>query len=555
LTKLSTVVIEALLMKPSNLGVRRRPRRTWLFSRAAATVTVAWSLVFVSQATARVSLSPVQGVFYSNNSAMSCTFDTGGLSPTFMQEFEGLNFNPPVGLIANATTVGPSTIPFTNVVTDSNGDFLEKEEAQGGGSKAGQGLLTYFFAAFTGKVMVDGSQQVSFDIYHDDGFVFGVGGNAQRVSGPLTDPPPNGQTASLSLPVVGSYNRSTTPRQSTVIVQFPKAGEYDFEIDYTSCKGTTRTLTMFTNQGPLPVITPTPGPTATATQEEASPTPSGLATPNTTETPIESPTTPSTTETPIESPTTPSTTETPIESPATPSVTRTPSATPTATATPTPTEPIGVQLVMSEASGNPGDSVMLNVEFFPPTSGGQPVDPHAIAILDLVLDFPKLEFDPSDADGDGIPDAIVFNPGQDPALDPFTVTTFNVNTAPTSHMLDLEVGSADEGGESLPSGLLMAITFKIPERTTGGDLQVVPTTVRASNLENMAQPILLIVPGVVHASPPLTPTPVPAETVVIEGSTGGGCRITASDPWMPGPLFGMAILFWLRRRAREQRAR
>jgi hypothetical protein len=477
--------------------------------------------VFVSQATARVSISVVTGGFYSNSPGTSCTFDTGGQSPAFTQEFEGLNFNPPVGLIANAT-VGPSTVPFTNVVTDSNGDFLEKEEAQGGGSKAGQGLLTYFFAAFTGKVMVDGSQQVSFDIYHDDGFVFGVGGNAQRVSGPLTDPPPNGQTASLSLPVVGSYNRSTTPRQSTVIVQFPKAGEYDFEIDYTSCKGTTRTLTVFTNQGPLPVITPTPGPTATAT-------PSGLATPNTT--------------------------ETPIESPATPSVTRTPSATPTATATPTPTEPIGVQLVMSEASGNPGDSVMLNVEFFPPTSGGQPVDPHAIAILDLVLDFPKLEFDPSDADGDGIPDAIVFNPGQDPALDPFTVTTFNVNTAPTSHMLDLEVGSADEGGESLPSGLLMAITFKIPERTTGGDLQVVPTTVRASNLENMAQPILLIVPGVVHASPPLTPTPVPAETVVIEGSTGGGCRITASDPWMPGPLFGMAILFWLRRRAREQRAR
>jgi len=211
---------------------------------------------------------------------------------------------------------------------------------------------------------------------------------------------------------------------------------------------------------------------------------------------------------------------------------------------------------MSEASGNPGDSVTLNVEFFPPTSGGQPVDPHAIAILDLVLDFPKLEFDPSDSDGDGIPDAIVFNPGQDPALDPFTVTTFNVNTAPTTHMLDLEVGSADEGGELLPSGLLMAITFKIPERTTGGDLQVVPTTVRASNLENMAQPVLLIVPGVVHASPPLTPTPVPAETVVIEGSTGGGgCRITASDSWMSGPLFGMAILFWLRRRPRGQRTR
>lgn len=514
-------------MKPSDSGARQRQRRAWRFVWTAATVTAVWFLVFAAQATARVSISQVNGTFYFNKGT-NCTFDTGGQTLAFTQEFAGLNFNPPLGLILGAP-VGPSTAPFTNVVTAPNGDFLSTEPASGGGVQAGKGTLTFFFSAFTGKIIVDGSQQVGFDIYHDDGFVFGIGGNAQRVSGPLTDPPPNGRTDSLGLLVVGSYNRSTTPRQSTVVVQFPKAGEYDFEIDYTSCKGTTRTLTMFTNQGPLPVVTPTPGPSETATQEEASPTP------------------PSTTETPVESP---------VESPGTPTATPTPSTTPTETATPTATEPGGVQLIMSDASGNPGDSVSLNVEFFPAASNGQPFGPGAIAILDLVLDFPKLEFDPTDSNGDGIPDAIVFNPGQDPALDAFTVTTFNVDTAPTSHMLDLEVGSAGEGDELLPGGVLMTITFKIPERTTGGDLQVVPTTVRASDLENTPQTVLLIVPGVVHASPPLTSTPVPAETAMIEVSTsGGGCRIAATDPWMSGPLLGMAVLLWFRRRARGQRAR
>jgi len=510
-------------MKPSDLGARRRPRRAWQFVWTSATVSAVWCLASLTQASAKVSISPVTGAFYFNTGA-NCTFDPGGQSPAFTQEFGGLNFNPPLGLIAGATA-GPSTAPFTNVLTNSNGSFAGTEVASGGGVQAGKGTFTFFFSAFTGKIIVDGSQQVDFDIYHDDGFVFGIGGNAQRVSGPLTDPPPNGRTDSLELPVVGSYNRSSTPRQSTVVVQFPKAGEYNFEIDYTSCKGTTRILTMFTSQGSLPVITPTPGPTETATPGEASPTP-------------------------------PDTTETPVESPGTPTVTPTPSATPTETATPTATEPVGVQLIMGEANGNPGDSVSLNVEFFPAASNGQPFGPGAIAILDLVLDFPQLEFDPTDSDGDGIPDAIVFNPGQDPALDAFSVTTFNVDTAPTSHMLDLEVGSTGEGDELLPGGLLMTITFKIPERTTGGDLQVVPTTVRASDLQNTAQNVLLIVPGVVHASPPFTSTPVPAETAMIEVSTsGGGCRIAASDPWMSGPLLGIAVLLWSRRRARGRRAR
>ncbi|MGZ5445178.1 MAG: Ig-like domain-containing protein [Thermoanaerobaculia bacterium] len=194
------------------------------------TATVHWIVPVQS-----ISTSPMFARFFFTNG--SGVFNTPpGTTPAFIQAFPTINFNPPSGTIpGNTSGVGVNTRPFTNVTTDLNGNFTGTIVAQGNGLQAGVGTLFDFQAVFTGSLTVASAGQMAITFFSDDGFVFGVGGGATRVSGPMLNVPAGGVTPFEQLPVMGAYNAPTAPVANTVVVRFPAAGTYPYEVDYSEC--------------------------------------------------------------------------------------------------------------------------------------------------------------------------------------------------------------------------------------------------------------------------------------------------------------------------------
>jgi len=176
-----------------------------------------------------ITASTVQGEFFTSDG--SGTFDTSSSAqPAFTQTFASINFNPPTGSIPGMpNTIGVTTVPFTNVTTDANGNYTGSVIAQGNGLQAGAGTLSTFQAVLTGTFTVAAAGNVTFNFLNSDGFVFGISG-ASRVSGSYVDPPTS--TAFHGYPVMGAFDTVTAPVANTVTVNFPAAGSYPYEVDY-----------------------------------------------------------------------------------------------------------------------------------------------------------------------------------------------------------------------------------------------------------------------------------------------------------------------------------
>jgi RHS repeat-associated protein/uncharacterized repeat protein (TIGR01451 family) len=183
----------------------------------------------------KISTTPMFARFFATNG--SGTFNTPATAtPAFIQSFPTINFNPPGGTIPGGTGgVGTGTRPFTNVTTDLNGNFTGTIIAQGNGLQAGVGSLFNFQAVFTGSFIVASAGDMIIDVFSDDGFVLGIGGGATYVSGPLFNVPAGGVTEFEKLPVVGAYNAGSGPTGRRVVVRFPAAGTYSYEVDYSEC--------------------------------------------------------------------------------------------------------------------------------------------------------------------------------------------------------------------------------------------------------------------------------------------------------------------------------
>jgi RHS repeat-associated protein len=134
------------------------------------------------------------------------------------------------GNAPNPAGVGVSTHPFTDVIADPGGNYTGTIVAQGEGVQAGGvGSLYAFQAVFRGTLTVSTPGDQSLYIFANDGFILGIGNGASRVSGPMVNAP--SQTAFENLSVMGAYN-SPEEQTNTIVVHFPAAGTYPYELDY-----------------------------------------------------------------------------------------------------------------------------------------------------------------------------------------------------------------------------------------------------------------------------------------------------------------------------------
>lgn len=175
---------------------------------------------------------------------------TPNSTPVFTQAFPNIDFDPVAGTIpGNTSGVNDNTRPFTDVTTDLNGNFTGTIVAQGNGYQAGTGALFQFQAEFTGSFIAARAGNVSVSFFSDDGVIFGVGGGATYVSGPLVNAPASGKTIFEGFPLMMSYNNGTDPPLATTVVfNVPGPGTYPYEIDYFECCSGTVGLNMTISQ-------------------------------------------------------------------------------------------------------------------------------------------------------------------------------------------------------------------------------------------------------------------------------------------------------------------
>lgn len=88
-------------------------------------------------------------------------------------------------------------------------------------------------AAITGTLHVPVAGQYSIQLNHDDGAFMAFGGAAQKISGGFFDPLNHTQTAVLGLTQMFGQNNSGS-QQVTAVWNFPTAGDYPFEINWTN---------------------------------------------------------------------------------------------------------------------------------------------------------------------------------------------------------------------------------------------------------------------------------------------------------------------------------
>jgi len=181
----------------------------------------------------QISTTSVLGRFFYSYDYGTFTAYPGQI-PAFTQSFPTINFNPPLGTIPGGYTSVDSR-PMMNITTDINGRYTGSIIAQGNGLQAGAYGLYNFNSVFTGEFIVASAGSVSFHFYSDDGFIFGVGNGAQRVSGSAVYPPIGNITPFEHLPWMGDYNWDSPPTGSVVTVYFPAPGRYPYEIDYSEC--------------------------------------------------------------------------------------------------------------------------------------------------------------------------------------------------------------------------------------------------------------------------------------------------------------------------------
>lgn len=207
-----------------------------------------------------LSISSVSGRFFANPTNSGAFTAQPGSAVAFVQDFPVINFNPPAGTVScsNSISVNEWTRPFTAVIPDIGGScstvVAEGDDQLGNHHQAGVGDLYNLNAVFMGSLTVSGPTQVTLNFFSDDGWILSMGANLagqqpSYVSGPRINPPPVGPFSQY--PVIGSYNKGSSPARNDLVVNFPAAGMYPFELDYSECCGGQLVLTLNANGQPI----------------------------------------------------------------------------------------------------------------------------------------------------------------------------------------------------------------------------------------------------------------------------------------------------------------
>ncbi|HEY1297163.1 MAG TPA: FHA domain-containing protein [Chloroflexota bacterium] len=206
-----------------------------------------------------ITISSVSGSFFPNPNDSGAFTATPSTAVTFTQDFPSLNFNTPADTVkcSQPVNVSPNTQPFTDVVLQPDGSCTTIV-AQGNKQQAATGVMRSFQAVFTGSFQVAAAGRITFNVYSDDGWILSIGPSASGaqpgyVSGPMLNFPRVGPFTGY--PIVGSYNVESAPNQNNLVVGFPAAGTYPFELDYSDCCSGTQALTVLANGVPIPPST------------------------------------------------------------------------------------------------------------------------------------------------------------------------------------------------------------------------------------------------------------------------------------------------------------
>jgi RHS repeat-associated protein len=199
-----------------------------------------------------VSTTPVNAKFFAAPSwPFGCSvFNTQPTDPVaFTQSFPTLLFDPYPGLLPNNTSgVNNSTNPLTDIVLDASENTVGAIAAQGNNFQAGVGALQSFSAVFTGTFIIAQPGQYTFSLESAAGFIFGIGNGAVAVSGP-SDNPLGTLTVFNKYHVMGAINDTPTGSPVPIVVSFPAAGSYPYEIDYRQGCGLPQTIALGLTQG------------------------------------------------------------------------------------------------------------------------------------------------------------------------------------------------------------------------------------------------------------------------------------------------------------------
>ena len=194
-----------------------------------------------------ISATTIRARFFTSNG--SGGFNAAPDQPLiFEQNLPTLNLNPPAGTVpGNVSGVDVLNRPMVDVTTDVDGNFTGIIIPRGNGASLGYDYLQDFNGVFTGSLNVASAGDITFKFWADDGFVFGVGKGASRVSGVNFNPPASGVTGFEGYPLAGAYNTGTGADQPRLVtVHFPAPGSYPFEVDYAECCVQGLALTMGT---------------------------------------------------------------------------------------------------------------------------------------------------------------------------------------------------------------------------------------------------------------------------------------------------------------------
>jgi hypothetical protein len=196
------------------------------------------------------------GAFLKGNAAgVDCLFQLAALTTPYLNGT--INYDGWSSTSSGAFNKSfPSPAPdFTGTAASLNwagatGQNTQIKTMNGAGEVTGQtdtGQYENWEAAITGTITIRVPGQYSFTFTHDDGGFLAFGDGAAKISGTLTDLFGHTQTAKLGFTQITGTNLSGS-HTDTSVWNFPVAGNYRFEIDWTNWEHASQMLLQCNGQ-------------------------------------------------------------------------------------------------------------------------------------------------------------------------------------------------------------------------------------------------------------------------------------------------------------------